>query len=328
MDLDWEQEKLKKLNSIFSSTITFNHSGYIDCVKISPDSKHIVYNCDKSILFRDASTLKLVDTLKDHSKFVSSICFNSKYIFSSAQGEIFQYEQKERKLANKFKIGTKEKALNMSANDKYLVFYGCSRVICFDLKENKEIYSQKHKDNAVLGNGVVCISGDEEDEFFLSNDFERFSRFNFKEEKNIYRKFSIFPTAMTLEKENHFFWGGPLGNIYYYDREKDKQFSLKPKHADLVSSISFKGNILISGSIDKHIYLWNYIFGKQPKFIEEVKQDSSIIAVDIIPEQYIVVGLKNRTLKILKFKNSVEGRIQRVLYNNGFVDFNFNFESL
>ena len=209
MDLDWEQEKLKKSNSIFSSTITFNHSGYIDCLRLSPDLKILAYNCDSNVLFRDTSTFKILDTLKDHSKIVTCICFNSKYFFSSCQGEVFQYEQKQRKLIHKFEIGSKEKGLSISSNDKYLVFYGTSRVICFDLYLKQEIYSKNHQDNLVLGNGLVCETEDEEDEFFLSNDIDRFSRFNFKEQKIIYKKFSMYPTSMTLghESKNEIFWG-------------------------------------------------------------------------------------------------------------------------
>jgi WD40 repeat protein len=284
MDFFEEQVKHEKQSSMFSSVITFHHTEYIDCLKISKDQKYFAYNCDKNIIFRNCSNFKVIDVLKHHKKFVSSICFNNDSFFSCAPGELFRYDLKERKLRQSFKINPMEKSLCIAASDKYLVFYGAKRYIAFDLTTNESI-SKNHLEDQIVGNGIVCESMNDENEFFLANDWNRFSRVNFAENSSIYSKSNIYPYSMALVNENDFFWGGPLGEVfrYYSDRDFEK-IKLKPTHSGFVSSLSCRGNLLVSGGVDKHIYLWNHSGGNNCKLAETIIENASIVNVDFIPE--------------------------------------------
>jgi WD40 repeat protein len=282
MDFFEEQVKQEKQSSLFSSVITFHHTEYIDCLKLSKDLKFFAYNCDKNIIFRDSSTFKVVDVLKDHKKFVSSICFNSDSFFSCAPGELFRYDLKERKLQQTFKINPTEKALSIVASDKYLIFYGTKRFVSFDLITS-ESYSKNHLEDFIVGNGIAYESTDDENEFFLSNDCDRFSRFNLAENRSIYTKSNIYPYSMAVVNDREFFWGGPMGEISHYDREMDSNTRLKTKHSGIVTSMSHRGNLLVTGGVDKHVHLLNHSGRNKCKLLETIMENASIVDVDFIP---------------------------------------------
>lgn len=277
------------------------HRNKVKSVCFSPDSLTFISGSfDESIILWDMEPGRSLKSYEGHSNYITSICFSpvDKNSFLTASGDncIRLWCSDSGKTLKKFQ-GHEDpvNSISFSANGKYFVSGSDdASVILWDFSTSNQIWRVNHHKTWVTS---VCFSPDQKS--ILSGSYDKSMILMSSDNGTIIKNSMVHSkpvNAVVYSNDGKEILSASDQFIYLWDKE----FSKNRKyigHTDIVKSVNFSssGNMIISGSYDKSVRLWDkqsgiilkvfnghndwvnaVLFSNEDNFIFSASKDSSV----------------------------------------------------